>query len=93
MLVTDDEVFVSARDFDRLPEYSTSIPTGVYVGKVWKARRGEGWMLGTFEDHDPPDPEFVMTRFRKLTIETPRAHQIRMTLTPWFPWSQEKVAR
>lgn len=31
--------------FDLLHEYSSSVPTLVYVGKMWKARVGMDWVL------------------------------------------------
>lgn len=32
----DKRLFINRSDIDRLPEYSATDPTGVYVGKVWK---------------------------------------------------------
>lgn len=37
--------FLTQNAFDRLKEYSTTIPTGVYPGKMWKSRRGDHWEL------------------------------------------------
>lgn len=33
---------------EELREYSRSLPTGTYEGKVWKALRRDGWWLGRF---------------------------------------------
>lgn len=44
-----DKVIMTKRTFDRLKEYSTSIPTGVYLGKMWKFRAIEDvWYLRWF---------------------------------------------
>lgn len=69
MLIDGDTAIVSRRDFDRLPEYSTSNPTGVYVGKVWKRVRPEAGVcqLGSYEENDPPN-EYVLTNFRTLIV-------------------------
>ena len=48
--------------FKRLPEYSASIPTGVWFGKMWKARWGDpdgmgkygGWYLRWYGPHKNP---------------------------------------
>jgi hypothetical protein len=34
----DTHVLLTQAQFDGLPEYSTTTPTGVYVGKCWKAQ-------------------------------------------------------
>jgi hypothetical protein len=43
--VFDDHVEMTQRDVDRLDEYSTSVPTGVYLGKCWKAVFPDGVWL------------------------------------------------
>lgn len=48
-------------DFQRLQEYSCTVPTGVYVGKRWKcnlnvyAPAEPNWIMGAYETaaHDP----------------------------------------
>lgn len=45
ILVDDDCAVVTERAFKALLEYSTSTPTGVYPGKMWKARQGMVWYL------------------------------------------------
>ncbi len=41
VLVDDTHAIVSAADFKELAEYSASMPTGAYEGKMWKAHRRE----------------------------------------------------
>lgn len=35
-------------DFDDLPEYSASLPTGTTPGKRWKRDTAQGWFLGEY---------------------------------------------
>ncbi|KKK97679.1 hypothetical protein LCGC14_2650360, partial [marine sediment metagenome] len=42
MAVYDDIAIMDQSALGLLPEYSTSIPTGVYEGKMWKSRQGHG---------------------------------------------------
>lgn len=43
--IDDTHALMNARAFELLHEYSTTIPSGVYAGKMWKAsRRGEWWL-------------------------------------------------
>lgn len=47
---------VTQRQLDFLPEYSTTIPSGVYPHKIWKAKLKDGsWQIRTFE----PEPDQV----------------------------------
>lgn len=50
ILITDVRAVMSKKIFDDLAEYTTSIPTGVYAGKMWKANTVEGvWILRWYE--------------------------------------------
>jgi hypothetical protein len=37
-------------DFKRLADYSASLPSGVYEGKIWKCRSDDGWLLCWYAD-------------------------------------------
>lgn len=55
----DTHVILTQRQFKELPEYSTSIPTGVYPGKCWKRfERDQPWVLVWYgpetPDHECP---------------------------------------
>ena len=41
---------LTQREFDCLPEYSTTVPTGTTIGKRWKRRSREGWHVGEYYD-------------------------------------------
>lgn len=49
ILVSDSEAVMSEQSFRLLREYSTTFPTGVYAGKMWKAAIDDGreirWVL------------------------------------------------
>jgi hypothetical protein len=71
-------VLLTRQQWDALPEYSTSMPSGVYPGKCWKRierlRMREGWIKTTeylcwYGEH--PDPtkcsnNYRLARFGKL---------------------------
>ena len=60
-------VELSRAEFDSLPEYSTTTPTGVAAGKRWKCCLPCGcWLLGAYVEH--PDPSKVIERWRRIVI-------------------------
>ena len=78
-------VLLSREDFDALPEYSCTLPTGVTIGKRWKRREPYGaepanaaWFLGTYIDVGEKDAAGV--EWRRIKIETPRQTQVRKAL-------------
>jgi hypothetical protein len=45
-ILTDDTHAVMTRqDFFKLSDYSTTYPSGVYDGKMWRRRQGFDWLL------------------------------------------------
>ena len=63
----DDVAYFDQSQFDDLMEYSTSIPTGVFAGKRWKAARGDGWVLCEYV-YDPGKPGSMLIVRKPLTI-------------------------
>lgn len=61
-------------EFEALPEYSCSIPTGVIIGKRWK--RGEPfatptrWYVGEYAPH-PTDPKRANIIWRRIAVKMP----------------------
>lgn len=45
VLIDDKHAVVSAADFAALSEYSSTIPSGVYPGKVWRRHESPTWLL------------------------------------------------
>ena len=74
MILTDDtHALMEQGDFDGLPEYSCSLPTGVVIGKRWK--RGEPyqqprthWYMGEFIPDPAGNPEMAAIKFREIII-------------------------
>lgn len=55
-------IFLTESELKGLPEYSWSLPTGVYIGKRWKALPGHPpdsgrniWVVGEYHALDDPD--------------------------------------
>jgi hypothetical protein len=58
---------MTQKAFDGLPHYSFSLPTATTIGKVWKAQRGDDWIIGEYVKHN--DPGFVGIQWRKIIIK------------------------
>lgn len=41
---------MTQKEFDAVLEYSSSIPTGTDLGKKWKRRCTDGWVMGEYYD-------------------------------------------
>lgn len=73
MLVDDRSAILTRQEFDELLEYSLSVPTGTTIGKRWKRKCTDCWLMGEYE----PDPEkkegWVQIRWRVILeiIEPP----------------------
>ena len=48
ILIDDTHALMNEHSLDELYEYSMSIPTGVYVGKMWKSKVSDKWILRWF---------------------------------------------
>lgn len=64
--IDDSHALMSKSSFDRLYKYSASLPTALYVGKMWKARRG-CWYLRWVEPN-PEDGNQLLIQSRKILI-------------------------
>lgn len=65
MLVDDTHAVMERRAFERLMEYSCTLPSGTYLGKRWRKKAGaRGWLLGEYV----PDTEPGMVGIRWRTI-------------------------
>ena len=74
--IDDTHVLLTPRQFEELPEYSATMPTGAYPGKCWKRalydmpphRGGKivGWHLGWYGECE--DPNFVTNNWREIEV-------------------------
>lgn len=74
--VDDTHALMSQKTFDKLAEYSSSVPSGVYPGKMWKRRvfylkrfeqhKKDTFLLCWFGEHQ--DPKLCSNHTRKILI-------------------------
>ena len=77
MAVYDDIAIMDRSALALLSEYSTSIPTGVYEGKMWKSRQGHNtpggpvgpWYLYWYGPSKDPDKCSINSRPIRLIRE------------------------
>jgi hypothetical protein len=70
-IAVDEEVArMTQQTLDQLAEYSCTIPTGTYAGKMWKRREGDVWLLCWYED-DPRSTTQLFIRSRKVILVEP----------------------
>ena len=65
--VDDTHALMTDVEFKMLAVYSSSIPNGVYPGKMWKAFNGGKWWLRWFGEH-PTDPGLCTNNHREIII-------------------------
>lgn len=63
-----DAAVMDKAAFDKLLNYSSSLPTGVWIGKLWKARLDDGrWYLRWYST-DPRNAANCLINSRPITI-------------------------
>lgn len=56
ILVDEHHALMSSRTLLQLPEYSSTLPSGTYTGKMWRRAAGNGdWWLCWYGDLVGPD--------------------------------------
>ena len=70
--VDETHALLNKTAFDKLSEYSQTIPTGVYEGKMWKRKEYKVWWLCWFGPSNLPDN--CDTNYRRI-LETWEATQ------------------
>ena len=48
--VDEESALMSESAFRKLKNYSSSIPSGVYEGKMWKCETKDGWYLRWYQN-------------------------------------------
>lgn len=66
--IDDDHFLISQKDFDELPVYQTSRPTGVHDGKCWKHHGKSEWFITCYIEETPPHPCRMLTPTRFALI-------------------------
>jgi len=69
VLVDEEHALMGQGAFDKLRNYSHSIPTGVYAGKMWRTKSGDKWYLRWYSPSDKP--EYFDLRTREIIIVEP----------------------
>lgn len=68
ILVDETHAVMSEISFGLLLNYSYSVPTGSYVGKMWKAQAEDGtWYLRWYAE-DTEDPLYIATHTREILL-------------------------
>lgn len=65
VLVDATHACCTRRDFEALLEYSSTIPDGKYVGKMWKRHEPPRWLLCWYS---PGEPGFLKINARELIV-------------------------
>lgn len=65
--VDHSAAMMSSATFSKLHEYSGSLPSGKYEGKMWRLNRGGVWYLRWYQA-DPNDPNMLLIPVRPIVI-------------------------
>ena len=70
-MMKEEYIALTKEAFDKLMEYSISIPTGAVLGKQWKRNanshgKSPEWYLCEFVKH--PNPDFLSIQKKKIVI-------------------------
>lgn len=68
ILMDDHSCMMSEPDFHLLSEYSSSLPSGTYAGKLWKGNFAKGWFLGFYGE---PDAKTIPIYWREILNPPP----------------------
>lgn len=66
---------ITRKAFDLLPEYSSTLPTGVFIGKVWKRNMNwreavePDWVLGRYEKHPTDSTQCLIVWYEPYIVE------------------------
>lgn len=71
--IDDTHALMAERTFKQLADYSCSVPSGVYEGKMWKRRRDyyderQGWLLVWYGE-STVGPGYCSNNFREILVE------------------------
>ncbi len=67
-VIDDETATMSSEAFERLAEYSSTMPTGAYEGKMWKRHLGDGeWLLGWY-GYSKIGKGYVSNNWRRIVL-------------------------
>ena len=73
MAIYDDIAIMDRSTLDRLHNYSASIPTGAYEGKMWRRSSGQDeWLLCWYGPSEDPDMVSINSRPIRLIRDEDR---------------------
>lgn len=64
--IDEEYALMTKQTFEGLREYSVTIPSGEYEGKMWKANRGGTWYLYWYDYDD--NPEMIKIERREILL-------------------------
>jgi hypothetical protein len=68
----DDTAMMTERAFEKLPDYSFTIPSGAYPGKRWKTRRGGQWWMREFGEAEGDQIKIINRKIIFISAAKPR---------------------
>ena len=81
ILIDDKHALMSKHSLDGLHEYSMSIPTGVYTGKMWKSKVLGKWLLRWFGNENDKGLLPILSREILIREETPMNEPLKSAET------------
>lgn len=69
ILIDEKFAVMDQTTFEALSEYSTTTPSGVYIGKMWRARIGLRWFLRWYGVGD--EPGYCSNHSREILLVSP----------------------
>ena len=67
-IVSYKYVLMTQKEFDELLEYSSSVPSGVYIGKLWKSHWSGIWKLVWLSEGDK-EKTYLNNNYREILIK------------------------
>ncbi len=64
----EDVIVMSELVLESIKEYSRSIPSGVYEGKMWRSWSGKCWQLCWYDEKDPNDERYILIKRKDIAL-------------------------
>lgn len=68
-----EKITLSESEFNKLADYSCTLPTGTTLGKRWKCKKtyhdaSQGWLMGEYVPHPQNKPNKVGIRWTEIEV-------------------------